>query len=314
LDPIKLATGKKEFESLEKQGIIRRSNSNWSLPLHMVKKPDGSWRPCGDKRWLNLITKPDRYTCPNISDLTARLAGSTIYTKLDLRKGYHQVPVGEQAIGRKAIVTQFGTYEYLRMPFALRNAGQTFQQMMGSVMAGLPYCFIYMDDVLVASASPEQHLEHLQKVLQRLQQHGLVKFAQPRNVGHLQTFLGMANFYRQFIPAAAQVLKPLTDQVKGGQATLLEWTPEMINAFQQVKNRLCNAAELVHPEEHAEVFLAVDDSNTHVGAVLQQRACGQSARPLAFFSVKLVQPRPETWPLIGSYWQCTWPSGTSGGC
>jgi cleavage and polyadenylation specificity factor subunit 1 len=97
----------------------------------------------------------------------------------------------------------------------------------------------------------------------------------------------MANFYRRFIPAAAQVLKPLTDAVKGGQASSVDWTPEMATAFQQVKSRLCEAVELAHPEADAEVFLSVDASGTHVGAVLQQRARGMVARPLAFFSAKL---------------------------
>jgi Reverse transcriptase (RNA-dependent DNA polymerase) len=157
---VKLAAAQKEFAQLEKQAIVQRSNSCWSSPLHMVQKQNGSWRPCGDYRRLNLQTKPDRYTCPNIGDLTARLAGCTIFSKLDLRKGYHQVPVREQDVGKTAVITPFGTFEYLRIPFGLRNAGQTFQRLMDSVLAGLPYCFVYMDDVLVACTSPEQHVAH----------------------------------------------------------------------------------------------------------------------------------------------------------
>jgi RNase H-like domain found in reverse transcriptase len=114
----------------------------------------------------------------------------------------------------------------------------------------------------------------------------IAKFPRPTTVGHLQTFIGMANFYRRFIPAAAQVLKPLTDALKGSQASSVNWTPERA-AFQQVKDRLCGAVELDHPEADAEVFLSVDASGTHVGAVLQQHALGMVARPLAFFSAKL---------------------------
>jgi RNase H-like domain found in reverse transcriptase/Reverse transcriptase (RNA-dependent DNA polymerase) len=254
-------------------------------------------------------------TCPNIGDLTARLAGCNIFSKLDLRKGYHQVPVREQDVGKTAVVTPFGTFEYLRMPFGLRNAGQTFQRLMDSVLAGLPYCFVYMDDMLVASTSPEQHVAHLREVLSRLQQQGLVLNIEKCSFGQKQLdylghhisesgirpmaarveaitkfprpFLGMANFYRRFIPAAAQVLKPLTDAVKGGQASSVDWTPEMAAAFQLVKDRLCGTVELAHPEADAEIFLSVDASGTHVGAVLQQRARGTVARPLAFFSSKL---------------------------
>jgi Reverse transcriptase (RNA-dependent DNA polymerase) len=154
LDPVKLAAAQKEFAQLEKQSIVRRSNSCWSSPLHMVQKQDGSWRPFKDYRRLNLQTKLDRYTSPNIGDLTARLAGCTIFSKLDLHKGYHQVPVREQDVGKTAVDTPFGTFEYLRMSFGLRNAGQMFQRLMDSVLAGLPYYFIYMDDVLMASMSP----------------------------------------------------------------------------------------------------------------------------------------------------------------
>jgi hypothetical protein len=108
LDPENSPPPSREFAVLERQGIIRRSNSQWSSPLHMVRKPDGSWRPCGDFRRLNLQTKPDRYTCPNIGDLTARLAGCKVFTKLDMRKGYHQIPVRPEDICKTAIVTPFG--------------------------------------------------------------------------------------------------------------------------------------------------------------------------------------------------------------
>ena len=93
MDNERLEAAKKKFAELEKQGIIRRSRSNWASPLHMVKKADGTWRPCGDYRLLNLQTQPDLYTCPYIADLTARLEICTIFSKLDLQKGFHQIPV-----------------------------------------------------------------------------------------------------------------------------------------------------------------------------------------------------------------------------
>ena len=108
LDSDKLAAAKKEFLEMERQGIVRCSDSNWASPLHMVRKADGSWRPCGDFRRLNLQTKPDLYTCPNIGDLTARLAGCKVFSKLDLRKGYHQILVRAKDICKTAIITPFG--------------------------------------------------------------------------------------------------------------------------------------------------------------------------------------------------------------
>ena len=323
LDAAKLKAAREEFLEMERQGIVRRSDSSWASPLHMVRKADGSWRPCGDFRRLNVQTQPDRYTCPNIGDLTARLAGCKVFSKLDLRKGYHQVPVRKADIKKTAIITPFGLFEFLRMPFGLRNAGQTFQRMMDNVLAGLDYTFVYLDDVLVASASHEEHAVHLREVLSRLSKHGLVlnaekcqlgvpeldylghhvaasgikpivdrvaaikDFPLPSDVGHLQTYLGMVNFYRRFLPAAARVLRPLTDSLQGGGRGAIMWTAEMKKAFEDSKLALYNACELAHPDPRAEISLVVDASDTHVGAVLQQTARGQLTRPLAFFSAKL---------------------------
>ena len=107
---------------MESQGIIRRSKSSWSSPLHMVEKSNGSWRPCGNYRQLNLVTKRDMYPPPHMEDLSAQLAGKKVFSKLDLRKGYYQVPVAPQDVPKTAVITPFGLYEFLRMPFGLRNA------------------------------------------------------------------------------------------------------------------------------------------------------------------------------------------------
>ncbi|MFN9903862.1 MAG: reverse transcriptase family protein, partial [bacterium] len=101
---------------------MRRSNSPWSSPLHMVPKPNGSWRPCGDYRRLNAATTPDKYPLPNLQDLSNFLHGSTIFSKIDLEKGYHQVPMQKSDIPKTAIITPFGLFEFLYMPFGLSNA------------------------------------------------------------------------------------------------------------------------------------------------------------------------------------------------
>ena len=111
---------------MDKAGIIRRSTSPWSSPLHMVKKKDGSWRPCGDYRCLNNVTVPDRYLLPNIADFSSHISGSKVFSKLDLQKGYYQVPMAPDDIKKTAIITPFGMFEFLGLSFGLRNAGQTF--------------------------------------------------------------------------------------------------------------------------------------------------------------------------------------------
>lgn len=320
LDPVKLDIAREEFRRMEEAGIIRRSTSPWASPLHMVPKPDGSWRPCGDYRALNNATVPDRYPVPHIHDFTTRLAGCKYFTKIDLVKGYYQVPMAEDDIQKTCVITPFGAFEWLYMPFGLRNAGNTFQRMMDRLALDLPYVFVYLDDVLIASPDLESHLEHIRVVFGRLRDFGLVfnpakcmfakqqvpflghiitatgitplnrhveaiaSFQPPNDKTSLQRFLGLINFFRRFLPSAALMLKPLTDSLKAG--TSWSWSSAMQDAFEKARSALTRAAILRHPRPDAEISLAVDASDHHIGAVLQQREDSGWA-PLAFFSRKL---------------------------
>jgi hypothetical protein len=125
LDGEKLAAARAEFLQMERDVIVRRSDSPWSAPLHMVRKPDGSWRPCGDYRRLNLVTVPDSYPLPNVLDFTEKLPGCVIFSKVDLRKGYHQIPMNEDNIQKTDIITSFGLFEFLRMTFSYVMPGTT---------------------------------------------------------------------------------------------------------------------------------------------------------------------------------------------
>ena len=157
---------------MEKTGIISQSNSHWSSPLHGQEE---GWRL--ESLWRLQMAEhsymPDRYPLPNIADFTSRVKGSTVFSKLDLQKGYYQVPMAEDDICKMAIITPFGMFEFLRLPFGLINTGNTFQRMMDSILGDLPYCFTYVDNILLFSNSLEEHEDHLCQVLLLCREHGL---------------------------------------------------------------------------------------------------------------------------------------------
>ena len=150
-----------------------RSNLEFKF-AYGEKKKDGNWRPCGDYGRLNACTIRDNYPLPHIHDCTARLANTKIYSKIYLVKGYHQIPIKAGHEKKTAIVTLFGLFEFLRMPFGLKNATQTFQRMMDIVTRNLDGVFVYLDDILIASETPEQHLYHLRALCAALEKYGLV--------------------------------------------------------------------------------------------------------------------------------------------
>jgi hypothetical protein len=225
--------------------------------------------------------------------------------------------------------------------------------MMDQILAGLPFAFCYIDDILVASPDHASHQQHLRQVLEQLREAGLVlniekcAFAQPSVdfLGHhvsaegatplqshiaavrdfpppstireLQGFPGKVNFYRRFLPGMARTLAPLTDALKGGRKgpAAVEWSTAMQAALRAAKEALCQASTLVHPDGTADLSLMVDASETHVGSVLQQRERGSPAwRPLVFFSQKLAAAQTATAPLIGSFSPSTVGFVTSATC
>ncbi|GFV44909.1 retrovirus-related Pol polyprotein from transposon opus [Trichonephila clavipes] len=258
---------KVEFEFLLAQGIIRPSKSPWSSPLHVVPKSDSTVRPVGDYRQLNSVTEFESYPMPYLNDFAHALHGKKIFSKIDIFKAFHQIPIAECDIPKTAVTTPWGLSSYgLKLNISKCVFGVTELIFLGH---------------LITPDGIKPLPDKVQAVLD---------YKQPETVGSLRKFLGLLNFYRRFLPKAAEQQYLLSEFLKGSKGKKdskpLNWSSEAITVFQRCKQALADAALLAHPSPSAPLALHVDTSDYAIGGALHQ-VVDSELQPLAFFSRKL---------------------------
>lgn len=308
-------------------GVVRPSTSPFCSPLWVVPKPpdaDGNprYRVVVDFRELNKRTKTERYPLPRLEEMLDKMAGAKVFSTLDLKAGYHQIRMSENDMEKTAFQFGRGKFEFVRMPFGLKNAPSTFQRLMDEFLLGLDERAVqaYMDDIIVFSSSREEHQTHLEQVWRRLKEFKLrisaekstffrpeVKFmghivsAQgirpnkekvaaiqgisiPTNQKEVRSFLGVVNYYRRFLGNMAGHVEPLNKLLR--KNAKFEISPEVEESVAWCKAQLSTAPILQFPDFNREFILTTDASQTAVGAVLSQEG-NLGEQPVAFTSRRL---------------------------
>lgn len=294
----------KMMTELEEAGKIVPHGSAYGAPIILVKKPDGSKRLCVDYRALNEITIRERFPIPLIDSIFDALAGAKVFSSLDLHSGYHQIRMAEEDVHKTAFVTPFGQYVWRVMPFGLTNAPSTFQRMMNEVFAKFLHKFVvvYLDDILIYSKNQEEHRQHVKQVLTLLREHELIAKAKKcfffqthlkflghalsaegikpdpgklaavqewkeiRTVKQAQSFLGLANYYRRFIPDYSKYAACIHDFV----AKKCKWGEKQQQMFEKIKELLVSPPLLILPNPNDTFVLFTDASYYCLGSVLHQ--------------------------------------------
>lgn len=306
MTPKELAELKTQLQDLLNKGFIRPSSSPWGCPAIFVKKKDQTLRLCVDYRPLNEVTIKNKYPLPRIDLLFDQLSGAKVFSKIDLRSGYHQIRIRPEDVPKTAFTTRYGLYEYLVMSFGLTNAPAHFMYLMNSVfMPELDkFVVVFIDDILIYSKTKEDHAEHLRIVLTRLREHQLyAKFSKcefwldtitflghilsaegvavdpskvkdilewkpPTTVHQVRSFLGMAGYYRRFIPDFSKIAKPITELLKNHVKFV--WSSECNKAFEELKKLMTTAPVLAQPNIEKAFDVYCDASGIGIGCVLMQ--------------------------------------------
>ncbi|XP_076460112.1 uncharacterized protein LOC143293089 [Babylonia areolata] len=313
-----------EVDQMLKMGVIEPSSSPYSSPIVLVKKRDGKVRFCVDFRRVNKVTTFDAEPMPDVEALFAKLAGKRVFSKLDLSKGYWQIPMEEADRPKTAFSTPQGHFQWRVMPFGLKTAGAVFSRMMRKLILplGLPEVDNFMDDMIIASVDEASHLPLLRAVFHRLRECSLTARPAKCYLGHkeldylghhvgdskiwpddekmekihnatrpqtkrqLRGFLGLVGYYRRFVPQFAEIALPLTDRTKGKEPAHVKWDESCERAFLQLKQVLCSRPVCLLPDLSKPFVLRTDASAVGLGALLLQDH-GMGPQPVACASKKL---------------------------
>ncbi|KAL0546488.1 hypothetical protein IC582_016398 [Cucumis melo] len=305
--PAELKELKVQLQELLDKGFIRPSVSPWGAPVLFVKKKDGSMRLCIDYRELNKVTVKNRYPLPRIDDLFDQLQGATVFSKIDLRSGYHQLRIKDGDVPKTAFRSRYGHYEFIVMSFGLTNAPAVFMDLMNRVFREFldTFVIVFIDDILIYSKTEAEHEEHLRIVLQTLRDNKLyAKFSKcefwlkqvsflghvvskagvsvdpakieavtgwtrPSTVSEVRSFLGLAGYYRRFVENFSRIATPLTQLTRKGAPFV--WSKACEDSFQNLKQKLVTAPVLTVPDGSGSFVIYSDASKKGLGCVLMQQ-------------------------------------------
>ena len=324
------------IQQMLKHKQIRPSFSQYSAPILLIKKRDGSYRFIVDYRKLNNITIPDNYPLPNLEQAIQMVGGHKYYSKLDLPSGYFQIPIREEDRHKTAFITIHGLYEFNVLAQGLKNSPPSFQRAMSNILLSCKkFCLIYLDDILIYSDLFQQHLDHLNQVLAILNKHKfqlnsqkcelartkinylghtinsngikplqeriekILSIPQPSTLNQANAFIRAIGWYRKFIKNFAQIAAPIlavTNLTKNNKHKF-KWEKPQREAFDQLKMAITShPLFLTYPDPNANLILAVDASDYCVGGVLYQEIKGE--RKHIYFYSQMLPKLQRKWPTI----------------